>query len=370
MKESDKMKKGFTLIEVLATFSIVLILMMIIIPTVTSQIKKSKETALTTQISLIEKAASNYVTEHPEKLDEYALNSSYVTIEQLQDGNYLEKSPIKNPVTKKVMQGCVVISYENATDSYTYKYSDTSCATLKSKTKELVPAYQTIVEEVGTVTTGDGLYEIDDEYVFRGSDPDNYLSIDGTMYRIISLNKKEKTMKVIVKAGESKMWQESTKQKDYSYRLSSVFTYLNTNFYQTLSESLKNYVVTNSTWYTGTGTFTDMSVLALKGINQKTSLNSNVGLLSAYEYARVSLNTTCQKNALDSSCYGKNYLSTEKRMWLLNSEESKVWFVDEAGTLTTTDNPTTATAYPVLVLKANITITGLGTKDEPYQLSV
>ena len=183
------MKKGFTLIEVLATFSVILILMMIIVPVVVSQLKKSKETALTTQISLIEKAASNYAIEHPENLDEYNLNDSYVSIAELQSLKYLEKGTIKNPVTRKAMNGCVVISYDSEKSLYNYTYKEETCDSLKLSTTSLVSAYEQILEKNDIVTSGVGLYEMDNEYVYRGLTPNNYITVDNTLYRILSFDR-------------------------------------------------------------------------------------------------------------------------------------------------------------------------------------
>ena len=363
------MKKGFTLIEVLASFSIIIVLMIIIVPVVVGQVKKSKQTALTTQISLIEKAASDYTIEHPEKLDEYNLNDSYVTIGELQSLNYLSKGTIKNPVTKKKMDGCVVITYDNEKSNYNYTYKEDSCNSLKISTASLISAYETIIKNEPIVTSDDGLYEIDDEYVYRGLTPNNYMTIDNTMYRILSLNKETKTIKVIKDSGDSKIWQENQNNKDYNFRTSSVYTYLNTNFYQTLSETLQKYVLSNATWYTGIGEYKEANLVALKSINQLSSINANVGLLSAYEYVRVSLNESCQNNFLDSNCTGKNYLSKGKKMWLLNSETSKVWLVNENGKIEETNSPSTASVYPVYTLKPNIMVTGLGTKEKPYVLN-
>lgn len=344
--------------------------MMIIIPAVTGQLQKSKQTSLTTQISMIEKAASNYALENPDKLDEYNLNPSYVSVTDLQNLNYLEKGTIKNPVTKEAMTGCIVITYNNGNSAYEYNYQDKACDSLKKRTKTLEPAFQTILNLNNPITTGDGLYEIDDEYVFRGGNPNNYLQINNTMYRILSMNKKEKTIKVILNKGTSKVWLEENKKNDYSYRLSSVFTYLNTNFYQTLADSLKKYVVINATWNIGISDMTESSVKTLKGINQVATINANVGLLSAYEYARVSLNDTCDSNYLDSSCFGKNYLAQDNKIWLLNSSADTVWYISEEGSITSTKTPTTALVNPVFNLKSSITVTGSGTKDEPFILTV
>lgn len=344
--------------------------MMIIVPVVVSQLKKSKETALTTQISLIEKAASNYAIEHPENLDEYNLNDSYVSIAELQSLKYLEKGTIKNPVTRKAMNGCVVISYDSEKSLYNYTYKEETCDSLKLSTTSLVSAYEQILEKNDVITSGVGLYEMDNEYVYRGLTPNNYITVDNTLYRILSLNKENKTIKIIKDSGDTKVWQEDSKVKDNSFRVSSVYTYLNTNFYQTLSENLKKHIVDNATWDTGIGDFKEASYQAIKSVSSLSNINANIGLLSVYEYTRASLNESCQKDFLDSNCTGKNYLSKGKKIWLLNSDETKTWFVNEEGKVAETTSPNTAAIYPVFVLKPNVTVTGEGTKDTPYILNV
>ena len=116
------MKKGFTLIEVLAVIVILGIIMLIAYPAIDNVIKDSREKALQENINRIEEVAITYsVTADLGYSEEYKT----LDLQVLKNAGLLKDEDIKNPVTDKDMTGCVVYKWVPATNQYDMKYSET-----------------------------------------------------------------------------------------------------------------------------------------------------------------------------------------------------------------------------------------------------
>lgn len=88
---------------------------------------------------------------------------------------------IKAKKSGKACSGYVTIIKEDS-EKYTYKpYLD--CDKEYTTTK----IADKIIND-GLKSSGDGLYEINSKYVFKGEKPNNYIEIDKIMYRILSIN--------------------------------------------------------------------------------------------------------------------------------------------------------------------------------------
>ncbi len=127
------MKKGFTLVELLAVLVIIGIIAMIAVPTIGSAIKTSKERAYDKQASIFENAARTYTAKNNTALPSNSEgNESVVSIETLKKAGYLANKNIKNPNYKKgsteekekcaELDGYVIITYTR--NKYKYKYAN------------------------------------------------------------------------------------------------------------------------------------------------------------------------------------------------------------------------------------------------------
>ncbi len=364
------MKRGFTLTELLGSIVVMGVIAVIIVPNIYSKIMQSKESALQSQTTVIEKAASDYLLEHKDLLDIYKLNATLISIESLKSEKYLKNEKIKNPVTGDDMNGCVVVTYDDNTSGYNYKYDEKSCTELETDYPKIVSAYQTIVDNVSTTITGDGLYEIDNEYVYRGKNPNNYLKIGQDLYRIISLDKDNKTLKAIKVNGELKNYEESTQTTEYSFRVSTLNTYLNSSVYNTYTDAIKKHLLANATWLVGNVTGEKMNLIGLKSVVSTGTYNASIGLLNIYEYAKASTTEECSDNYLSDSCRNNNYLNFKDKYWLINNKDNAIWYVDPSSGLKAEENVKDAlyNVHPVLNLTANTEMTGTGTEEDPYTL--
>lgn len=119
------MKKGFTLIEVLAVIVILAIVSLTIFPEVNRIIKNSKQKSYDAQIKSLIDATKKLVEKDTSLLPQNSSdNYRCITISQLKEAGEISTDIIKDPRnTSNNIDGVIFISYvENG--SYTYSYRD------------------------------------------------------------------------------------------------------------------------------------------------------------------------------------------------------------------------------------------------------
>ena len=116
------MKKGFTLVELMAVIIILGVIALIAFPIIDNSIKKSKEDSLDQTIDNIELSAYNYSVQNV--FDKPSIDEKKaIMLDRLQDTGFLEKEII-NPVTDEEMEGCVWYYWDN--NQYYFEY-DQEC---------------------------------------------------------------------------------------------------------------------------------------------------------------------------------------------------------------------------------------------------
>ena len=123
-----KNNKGFSLIEILGVVVILGILSMIGVAAYTKYIESSRQQAYDTMAKSAASAASQYLMDHPD--------TTYVTFEELVEGDYLEY-PIDPRAKDKKCAGNVVITPQEVKDSKeidSEKYDVTVCCATYSYT--------------------------------------------------------------------------------------------------------------------------------------------------------------------------------------------------------------------------------------------
>ena len=114
-----KKKNGFTLIELMAVITILVILSLIIVPIIDKNVKKSKENMYNIQIDNIRMAGQNYYTDNISLMPING-NYSFVKLDVLIEKGYINKD-IKNPKTGKPFEEEIYVQLLN--NSGTYEYS-------------------------------------------------------------------------------------------------------------------------------------------------------------------------------------------------------------------------------------------------------
>ena len=116
------MKKGFTLVEVLAVIVILGILAVIIAPTVQKGLKSNYDDVFEIQKKNIIKAAKDWSLEHPESLPINNGDTLAISLGELKNG-YLELN-IKNPKNNKIWVDSSYVLVTNENGNYTYKITN------------------------------------------------------------------------------------------------------------------------------------------------------------------------------------------------------------------------------------------------------
>lgn len=396
-------KEGFTLVELLAVVVIIGITYLIIFPSVTSFIDKSKEKSYNIQVDLIEKASKKWVVDNTDELlkkDPYHLNNINLTLTTLKKEGYLQDMFIENPKNKKIMTGCVVVSYQSNKNQYEYTYEDGKDTYSKDDTKENKRAEEMAgcnnkkgyiytyfknnnklektsgnknsngddikLSEIFADTliskTDSGLENLGDEYFFQGLNPTNYVKIDGydTIWNVLSINTSDKTIKLVASAKTiNSTFLASSSFNANSYESSSdLKTTLESKINELSSNIIKNDVNFN------VGGITDIS----KGYDIISSEESNniftgkIGIITASEYLK-----TKNEN-------GNTYLSptTSGTVWTMNFSNNNHVIINTDGNLSTAPiDANSRFVYPTIVINANVikkSGTGTSTTD-PYVIS-
>ncbi|MDD3187184.1 MAG: InlB B-repeat-containing protein [Bacilli bacterium] len=114
------MRKGFTLIEVIAVISILGILFILTLNEVLDISESAKQKAYTEQIDRIEASANLWVLNN--NIDVDSSQTYMVNINDLVSSGVLSSQDIINPIDNSIISGCVNIYYNG---EYTYEYDST-----------------------------------------------------------------------------------------------------------------------------------------------------------------------------------------------------------------------------------------------------
>lgn len=409
------MKKGFTLVELLSVIVILGVVSLIVFPVITKTMADSKEKLYQTQVYQLTEAGKKWALEHIKELDPEYVNDSYVPISMLQDLSYLDKDKISNPRDKGIMNGCVVIHYNLDTKNYSYTYQEYTGAEEKNtcsvKTAGYVYQYvgetwqksldhatlsaiETILTADPLTASGSGLYEDDGTYYYRGSNVKNYVTIGSDTWRIVSMNKVDRTIKLMKdRPISNSFWDNGSNllflgSKDETGTVvpSNALNLLESYYSSTTSSinatiagaAFTKKLYPNGSWNAGSIT-TLSNVSDLKRLGKTTTITSKMGLLTPFEYANASIDKGCE-TTITETCRNDNYLYTLMAStpsfggaWLMNNDGvSKIWYVNTNGVLdTSAPNSATYALFPVLYVKNTVVVsatgTGLqGTKENPY----
>ena len=127
------MRKGFTLVELLATITILGLIALLVVPTVTGTLNSFREDAKENQKDSIVAAAKLWATDHRLEL-ERGINQAgnyCVTVGELKNG-YLEEE-LKDPDTEEEISESVGVQIIKNGKNYVYQYVD-SCTSQSTTT--------------------------------------------------------------------------------------------------------------------------------------------------------------------------------------------------------------------------------------------
>ena len=245
------------------------------------------------------------------------------------------------------------IDYDATTD-------EASGKTFKGKLR--VVATQPVGEEASTVLLEnipkENQYDDGVDTFITGEDPNNYIWYSGKLWRAVSVNNEEKTVKLVTQ------WNISTlnySSGSTAFAGSYMEAWLNDKSVDGFLGNLRdyeNFIVTDAVW---DATMNDRDLGSIERPNGTSIVEDPVGLLNAYEY----------QSSYHGTTYSNGYLNNGLYWWTLTPySTSSVRFVSNGGSANY-HSPTAASAVrPSINLKSSVHIVGgNGTVDNPYRLN-
>jgi len=227
---------------------------------------------------------------------------------------------------------------------------------------------------VALSTSKDGLYQDGKQYYYRGENPSNYIEIEGLLFRIISLDE-NKNIKVISNESLYNLTWNTESLTDNNY---NIFEENNLAYYLNYSETsnlnfdnmrrLSNILEYN--WTNEKINYADNKLYSeLKQEESGKNIAAVVGLPSALDYIKASLNDNCISDSLrNNECGVDNYLNISENYFTMSSSSDSVWAVSNDGKLYETSLNIELGVRPVIVLSNHIELSGKGTKNFPYKI--
>ena len=264
------------------------------------------------------------------------------------------------------------VNITNVNNNYRY-IPDLDCG----KNYKTLKFINYIKEKNPIVESGNGLYNINEELVFRGDNVNNYLKLSDKIYRIVKFSNDEAVI-IYTEKADNIIWDDRYNVEKSStigindYSVSKIREYLD-NLYKGTTILNKNTEIDNRTLVVAynlnigkrTSKDTDKT-----GELEKSAVIENqfIGLLPLYDFLNASLDTNCTAST-SAPCMNYNYLSKYQQNWWTMTSTSlntyNVYKISKNASL----NSANSTAVPRHVFhlaKDAIYVSGDGTKENPY----
>ena len=356
----DKMKKIFLI--VIAVFVVLIIFLF--------ALTGCKKKYLPQELELeIINSAKNYYKYHTSELPADGNSISLGLNSLSQKGIIGELEDILEDDT--VCSGQLVIENNNGY----YMYSPIISCVYKNDSYASKNLYETLIENI--VESGNGLYKIGNEYYFRGDNVNNYFVLDGIQWRIVKINE-DNTIKIIQETkNESVVFDDRyNPEKDNNNGYNDyIFNNINSRIKDTLDNYYKNEtVLTNDAkgylkkfdLCVGKRNETDSIVDGSIECSNKVA-DQYYGLLQANEYMIASLDNKCI-SVISPDCRNYNYFTDlNKSFWTITADASNNYKVFKiSDTVFAVNAANSAMARVVAHISENTSVSGTGSKDDPY----
>lgn len=330
----------------------------------------------------MKEAAINYFKDNKNKLPK--TNSEIVEI----DSNILSNNKYMKTLDKylknKECSGKVSVEkVDNKSYSYTPKLTCSNYTTTK--------LYDEIVNSDNIVTDGFGLYKLNNDYVYRGSNVNNYVRFSDSenMWRIVKATANNEV--VLISDNKTRnvfSWDErynSQYDNNYGvniYKNSNISEIMKKLYANTLNSDEDNYYNNEETeiltkeektkivkFNACVGPRAKLDATNDGSSECKTVENVKMSLLSTYDFLNASLDQNCNSTE-KPDCQNYNYLTTNYNYWLANGSldnSSKAYRVSSYGYLQASYANVESYARVVIHLSENVMLEkGKGTKNNPY----
>ena len=371
VKDNRDMKKKLMRIMLIVVGVLVLLLVFILIISLFSNDTKTYEEIEED----LKNAAMEYYEVQSGLLPEEEGETVTVRASALADAGYMKplselregESCSGRVEVTKIGDNMVYTPYLDCGDNYT--------------TKEL---YNAVIEQ-GIVTSGNGLYDMNGEKVYRGDTVNNYVQLDNQMFRIVKVTSDNKILLILNEMDSTlSTYYDDRYNQDRlfnsgfnDYRISRIYEYLDNLYNNKLNidfSLLSNNDKTKLTPFN----------LCIGKRNPTDTTNNNslecsdvlenqmIGLLTASDYLNASLDANCRATT-DKSCQNYNYLKLSGIDWWLVTGNSlnnyEAYIVRSSGFLDENNASSYRKIRPVIMLNNNVMIkSGDGSLSNPFQL--
>ena len=227
------------------------------------------------------------------------------------------------------------------------------------------------------VTTGNGLYadsQTAGRYYYKGLDPHNYLSFNGTLWRILSLEP-DGSVKIILKNAYTSAPFHSANSGLTNFTSVAAYASLVDYYNNTLTAESKKYL-TSHVSYSGVvsyGASTANTIADTVNAEKGATITTNIVLPSITDYLRASNNcndSTSWKSINNSpfACKTYNWMyDSGGSYWFLNAySATRARYQNTNGAVSLYTVSDLRGYRPVVYLKATTTFQGNGTTSSPY----
>ena len=319
--------------------------------------------------SIMVEATREYFKENEEKLPKNINDSITVNVDTLVRNNNMNTIVSYTKDRSVTCDGNVTVTNINGNYRYSTNLDCGDAYTTKSLTEY-------IKDNNEIVTSGNGIYELNNELVYRGDNVNNYLKLNGHYYRIVKIVDGRAVI-IFSDKLESVVW-DNRYNIDYdsnsginNYEISRMRDYLNNLYNDTgkeaiLSESARM-LVTSYDLPIGKRIDADTDK---SGSLEKSAILSNqyIGLLPVSDFLNASIDVNCT-NTTNKSCSNYNYLNKYKYTWWTitanNKHTHKVYTINSVPGIATTSSSAYARFVFYLASDA-IYVSGDGTSSNPY----
>ena len=287
--------------------------------------------------------------------------STYVTSDQLITAGYMKS------LDKYKNDGCTAsVTIMNNGEEYNY-IPYISCNNYKTTT------LKEIIIEDSLVTSDDGLYYENGEYIFKGKNPNNIVSFDGSLWYIIKIDSNGNLK--LVSADSSKQsvaW--DTKFNEDTNRTSGENDYKTSNIHDILNETYEGFKSSNKKHLMAfnqcVGKRNEDSIAKVSSVDCAETLEKQyLGLISPSDYALASYDKDCN-DILSGSCINFNYLfNVLDETWTANAiaNDSYEVILYAPGRIQRADAREGHHYHTVIYISGDEKfVDGYGTKEDPY----
>lgn len=209
----------------------------------------------------------------------------------------------------------------------------------KTNTGEKIILLSNKIKETA-ITTGEGLYNENSTFVYKGKNVNNYVRYSNMLFRIIKVNK-DNTIEMVLDEPLNYLAYDEEK---INYNESNIKEYLNDIFYK----NIKTNLLVEGTYCSDK--ITDASNITCNNIE-----TNYVKLPSLTDY-------------LNSKKDNESYLNTENVIWLNNNNNEEVWLLNE-GNLSLSKPNELYNVKPVITLTSLAEFNdGNGSIEKPYTM--